>query len=102
MKKTPCSIIARQKRWTSRAHAFCSSGVPLRCCWAIAAVEADRESSASARKILRIVFFRCDGLQGRLAYQCGMHSHADVLEVGGEGETRSRRNGSGLQEALAI
>jgi len=42
-------------------QAFCSSGVPLRCCWAMAPVDADSDSRISAKKNLRIVFLHCDG-----------------------------------------
>src|SRR5258707_382242 len=51
----------RQKRWTSRVQAFCSSGVPLRCCWAMAPVDTDNDNRIRAKKNLRIVFFHFDG-----------------------------------------
>src|SRR3954468_865256 len=55
MVKSPWSITGRQKRCTSRAQAFCSSGVPLRC-WAKASDETAIDNRESARKSLRIVF----------------------------------------------
>src|SRR5579862_5228585 len=55
MVKSPWSITGRQKRWTSRAQARCSSGVPLRC-WAMAPVDADIDKSVSAKTNLRIIF----------------------------------------------
>src|ERR1700710_1877082 len=60
MTKSPWSISDRQKRETSREQAFCSSGVPLRGCWAMAPVETEMDSSVSAKKNFRIVFLRSD------------------------------------------
>src|SRR3954454_16938252 len=74
MTKSPWSISDRQNRDTSREHAFCSLGVPLRCCWAMAPVETDTASSVSAKKNFRIVFLRRDRgiwLEGRLARHRG-------------------------------
>ena len=39
MVKSPWSITGRQNFCTSRVQAFCSSAVPLRCCWAKASDE---------------------------------------------------------------
>src|SRR5271165_1610583 len=60
-------MTGRQKRCTSRAQAFCSSAVPLRCgeiCWAEAEVEIDSEM-ASTRKNFCILFFHSDGREFR-------------------------------------
>src|SRR6266850_5691190 len=56
MVKSPWSITGRQNFCTSRVQAFCSSGVPLRCCWAKAPDEAETDNRVSARRNLRIVF----------------------------------------------
>jgi hypothetical protein len=42
-------------------QAFCSSGVPLRCCWAKAPDEAETDNRVSARRNLRIVFLHFGG-----------------------------------------
>src|SRR5437899_7154733 len=56
MVKSPWSITGRQNFCTSRVQAFCSSGVPLRCCWAKAPDEAVSDNRVSATRNLRIVF----------------------------------------------
>src|ERR1700737_432597 len=59
MVKSPWSITGRQNRWKSRAHAFCSSGVPLRSCWAKASDETgidNKKRAKGAERNLRIVF----------------------------------------------
>src|SRR6478672_4013071 len=57
MVKSPWSITGRQNFCTSRLQAFCSSGVPLRCCcWAMAPDETEIDNRVSARRNLRIVF----------------------------------------------
>jgi ABC-type polysaccharide/polyol phosphate transport system ATPase subunit len=51
------SMTGRQNFCTSRVQAFCSSAVPLRCCWAKATFdETDIDNKMRARRDLRIVF----------------------------------------------
>src|SRR4029453_17009195 len=60
MVKSPWSITGRQNFCTSRVQAFCSSAVPLRCCWAKACDESGIDNKVSARRSLRIVFLHFD------------------------------------------
>src|SRR5579864_2176003 len=63
-------MIARQNFCTSCAQAFCSSGVPLCVCWAMAPPEIDSDSRAATKNVLRIVFLCSYGrdFQTRVAH----------------------------------
>src|SRR5258708_2845780 len=76
-------MTGRQKRVTSREQAFCSSGVPLRACWAKASDETGIDNRKRPKRTLRIVFlhFGSKKSSSRIALRHGRDGFCGIADA---------------------
>jgi len=76
-------VAMEQKRVTSREQAFCSSGVPLRACWAKASDETGIDNRKRPKRTLRIVFlhFGSKKSSSRMAFRHGRDGFCGIADA---------------------